>query len=87
MLPSTKAISYGPFEGATPRFGKTNEIYLSGELEQFVLGVQELQLAAVARGELEYCDARLHRPDIPNSALTVRYENAGPFLPTKCLRY
>src|SRR5208337_487536 len=76
-----------PFEGAAPRFGKIGEIHLSRELEQFVLGVQELQLAAIARGELEYRDARFHMFDIPNSCLTVRYENTGPSLQTKCSRY
>src|SRR5208337_2771607 len=76
-----------PFEGAAPRLGKIDEVHLSRELEQFVLGVEELQLASIARGELEYCDARLHRFDVPNSSLTVRYENTGPSLHTKCSRY
>jgi hypothetical protein len=65
-----------PFEGAAPRLRKIDEIHLSAELEEFVFGVEELQLAAVARREFEYRDARFHMPNIPNSSRTLRYASS-----------
>src|SRR5581483_8946019 len=74
-------------QGPAARLGEVGKVDLSGEAQQLVLGVQELQLAAVAGRKLEYGDARLHIPVVRNSSFTARYENTGPSLQAKYSRY